>query len=85
MTRKAYDILCTVTEHLKGDDFGICSNIRVRDLFPGVRSDFMLEGVWLFYRSSINEIFYYTGVSCDVVYSESVGSVDRFIYLYKLE
>ena len=50
MTRKIYDILCTVTEHLKGDDFGICSNIRVHDLFPVIQSEKMLDGVWLFYR-----------------------------------
>ena len=36
MTRKTYDILYTVTEYsLKGDDFGICSNIRVQGLIPG--------------------------------------------------
>lgn len=83
MTRKTFDILCTVTERLKGDDFGICSNIRISDLFPGVSSDFMLEGAWLFYRSSINEVFYYTGLPCD-----SVFIVDRdpykYVYLYQL-
>lgn len=84
MTRKTYDILCTVTEHLKGDDFGICSNIRVRDLFPVVVSDYMLEGVWLFYRSPINEIFYYTGVPCDLVYTVA-SDPDTFVYLYRLE
>lgn len=84
MTRKTFDILCTVTEYLKGDDFGICSNIRVRDLFPGVSSDFMLEGAWLFYRSSINEIFYYTGVPCDKVYI--IGSNPyKYVYLYQLD
>ena len=83
MTRKTYDILCTVTEHLKGDDFGICSNIRVRDLFPGVDSDFMLEGAWLFYRSPTNEIFYYTGVPCDKFYMVECDP-DKFVYLYEL-
>lgn len=84
MTQKTYDILYTVTEHLKGDDFGICSNIRVRDLFPGIDSDFMLAGSWLFYRSPINEIFYYTGVPCDKVYTVS-NNPDKFVYLYELE
>lgn len=84
MTQKTYDILCTVTEHLKGDDFGICSNIRVRDLIPCIDSNFMLEGSWLFYRSPINEIFYYTGVTCDLVYMVACDP-DNFVYLYRLE
>ena len=83
MTRKTYDILCNVTEHLKGDDFGICSNIRVRDLFPEIASDCMLHGVWLFYRSTINEIFYYTGIPCDRVYMVEKDP-DKFVYLYQL-
>ena len=84
MTRKTYDILCTVLEHLKGDDFGICSNISISDLFAGVTSDFFLEGVWLFYRSPINEIFYYTGVPCDKVYIYSRDPYE-YVYLYKLD
>lgn len=84
MTRKTFDILCTVIEYLKGDEFGFCSNIRVRDLFPVVDSDYMLEGAWLFYRSSINEIFYYTGVPCDLVYMIDCDP-DKFVYLYRLE
>lgn len=84
MTRKTFYILCTVTEHLKGDDFGICSDIRIRDLFPVVVSDYKLEGVWLFYRSYINKIFYYTGVPCDKVYI--IGRHPyRYVYLYQLE
>lgn len=84
MTRKTYYILYTVTEHLKGDDFGICSNICVHDLFPEIDSSKMLNGVWLFYRSSINEIFYYTGVTCDLVYMVACDP-DKFVYLYRLE
>ena len=84
MTRKTYDILTVVTTHLRHDDFGICSDIRVRDLFPLIDSDFKLEGVWLFYRSSINEIFYFTGVPCDIVYTVAVNP-EKFVYLYKLD
>ena len=84
MTQKTYDILCTVTEHLKGDDFGICSNIRVRDLFPGIDSEFMLVGTWIFFRSPINEIFYYTGVPCDKAYTVS-SDPDMFVFLYQLD
>ena len=84
MTRKTYDILYTVTEYLKDDDFGICSNISVHDLFPEIQSEKMLDGVWLFYRSSINEIFYYTGVICDLVYMVA-RYPDKFVYLYRLE
>ena len=84
MTRKTFDILYTIAEHLKGDDFGICSNIRVSDLFPCVSSDFMLEVVWLFYHSSINEIFYYTGVPCDKVYIIGRDPY-KYVYLYQLE
>ena len=84
MTRKTYDVLYSVTEYLKGDDFGICSNINVRNLFPDVSCDFVLEGVWLFYRSTINEIYYYTGVPCDKVYLVD-SDLNINLYLYKLE
>lgn len=84
MTRKSYDVLCAVTEYLKEDDFGICSNIRVHDLFPVIASDYMLEGTWIFYHSSINEIFYYTGVPCDLVYTVA-SDPDEFVYFYRLE
>lgn len=84
MTRKTYDILSTVTQYLAGDDFGICSNIRIHDLFPVIQSEKMLNGTWLFYRSSINEIFYYTGVTCDLVYMIDCDP-DKFVYLYRLE
>lgn len=83
MTKRTFDILTVITTHLKNDDFGIFSNMRVRDLFPCVESDYMLHGVWLFYRSSINEVFYYTGLPCDKVYI-----IDRdpykYVYLYQL-
>lgn len=84
MTCKTYDVLCAVTEHLKGDDFGICSNIRVCDLFSEINSNKMLNGVWLFFRSSINEVFYYTGVTCDLVYMVACDP-DEFVYFYHLE
>lgn len=84
MTQKTFDILYAVTEHLKGDDFGICSNIRISDLFPCVSSDFMLEGVWLFYKSYINEIYDYTGFPRDKVYIIDRDPY-RYVYLYKLE
>ena len=84
MTRKTYDILCAVLGHLKDDDFGICSNIRISVLFADVTSDFFLEGVWLYYRSSVNEIFYYTGVPCDKFYVYS-SYPDEYVYLYKLD
>lgn len=84
MNRKTYDILYSVTEHLKGDDFGICCNICVNDLFPEIVSSKVLDGTWLFYRSSTNEIFYYTGVPCDLVYMVACDP-DIFVYLYRLE
>lgn len=84
MTKKTFDILSVVTTHLTGDDFGILSDIRVRDLFPSVDSDFMLEGPWLFYKSSRNEILYYTGVLCDKVYILSCDP-DIYAFLYRLE
>lgn len=84
MTRKTFAILSTVTQYFSGDDFGICSNIRVHDLFPEIQSEKMLDGVWIFYRSSINEIFYYTGVTCDLVYMVA-SDPNVFVYFYKLE
>lgn len=84
MTRKTFDILYAVTEHLRNDDFGICSNIRVQDLFPDIPSVKMLDGSWLFYVSHVNEIFYYTGVQCDLVYMIDCDP-DKFVYLYRLE
>lgn len=84
MTRKTFKILSTVTQYFSGDDLGICSNIHVKELFPEIKSEKMLDGVWLFYRSSINEIFYYTGVTCDLVYMVSCDP-NMFVYFYKLE
>lgn len=83
MTRKTYDILCSAVKHLKDDEFGICSNIRVCDLFPGVGSDRMLEGTWLFYCAHYNEIFYYTGVPSDEVYIMD-DNPSMLLFLYKL-
>lgn len=83
MRRKTFDILTVITTHLRHDDFGICSDIRVRDLFPLIDSDFMLKGVWLFYCSSVNEVFYFTGVPCDKVYTVAVNP-NKYVYLYHL-
>ena len=84
MTRATFDILSVVTTYLKNDDFGIVYDRAVRDLFPGVDSDYVLQGCWLFYRSSVNEVFYYTGIPCDKVYIID-RDPEKFVYLYLLE
>ena len=84
MTKKTFNILTVIFTYLKDDDFGICSDVRVRDLFPFVDSNLMLEGVWLFYKSSQNEVFYYSGVPCDKAYMLSCDP-DIYAYLYRLE
>lgn len=84
MTRVSFDILSVVTTYLKNDDFGIVYDMLLSKLLPNVHSDYILHGCWLFYRSSVNEIFYYTGVPCDKVYVVD-DNPDKFVYLYLLE
>ena len=84
MTRKTFNILSAVLEHLQYDEFGIVYNVRLRDLHPLIESDEIIPGMWLWYYSGINEVFYYTGYYCDKVYNFK-ELPDKFIYLYKLE
>ena len=84
MTKKSYNILSVVLKHLQDDEFGIVYDIRLRDLHPRIESDEVLPGMWLWYYSGINEVFYYTGYHCDKVYTFK-DIPGKYIYLYKLE